>query len=77
MTAPVIVCNYEQLFRLFEAICHPESVEGWEFGKDTPSVLRGRLAAIEQDLRDPFMDRETAFTLLDEMAEIQIKMEKG
>jgi hypothetical protein len=31
MTAPVIVVeDYAALFRLFEAICHPETVEGYE-----------------------------------------------
>jgi hypothetical protein len=38
--APVIVVeDYAALFRLFEAICHPETVEGWnEADADPDSV---------------------------------------
>ena len=58
------------LLRLLAAIREPESVEGWD-----PRLAR--LEAIEDALRDPFMDKATAFELLDEMASIQISLEKG
>jgi hypothetical protein len=40
MTAPVIVVeDYAALFRLFEAICHPETVEGYEPVDDDPDSV--------------------------------------
>jgi hypothetical protein len=41
------------------------------------SPLEARLEVIEDALQDPFMDKQTAFTLLEEMAEIQNSLEKG
>jgi hypothetical protein len=53
-------------------------VRGEEELEDALSQIdrRERLTAIEDALRDPFMDKQTAFTLLEEMAEIQISLDK-
>jgi hypothetical protein len=38
--------------------------------------LEARAAAISDALQDPFIDRATACELIDELAEIEIKLEK-
>ena len=87
MTAPVILCeNYDDLLRLFEALAAVPAPYAQKAARRAEFVERireandprlARLEAIEDALRDPFMDKATAFELLDEMASIQISLEKG
>jgi hypothetical protein len=55
MTTPVIVVeDYAALFRLFEAICHPETVEGWN---DPDAILeRAEADKLLADTWEPEQD---------------------
>jgi hypothetical protein len=59
------------IYRLMEALCHPENVEGWE-----ENPIESRLAAIDDALGSG-LDMETVNNLLEEKAEIMIALEKG
>jgi hypothetical protein len=55
--------------RLLTAVLHPETIEGYD-------PLEARAAEIEEALNDPFIDKATAFELLDELGEITTKQGK-
>jgi hypothetical protein len=66
--------------RLLTAVLHPETVEGWQEPHDTGATtegLRARLADIINELDDPFIERQRAYVLLEEMESIETELEKG
>jgi hypothetical protein len=66
--------------RLLNAVLHPETVEGWQEPHDTGATtegLRARLADIINELDDPFIERQRAYVLLEEMESIETELEKG
>ena len=72
MTAPLVTLPTDTLdtyAALLYALTHPESVDGWEDPR-TDNPLEARRNVIEEALRDPFMEKQTAFVLLDELSEI-------
>jgi hypothetical protein len=77
MIAPLIVCeDYDALYRLIYAICHPETIEGYEEVDPDDTPLEAQLAAIDARLGEP-ADLETVNNLLEEKADILIELEKG
>jgi hypothetical protein len=74
---------------LVKRCVHPETVDGWndpdaileraeaaDLEWRTREPVEARVAEIEEVLRDPFMDKQTAFTLLGELAELDIATDK-
>ena len=64
----------DELMTMVERLAARRAQFQAQIAERNADVLRARREAIEEALRDPFMDKQTAFTLLDELAEISTKM---